>query len=163
MDCPQDSAQINCAMEPLPAPSAETPNPAGCRGDCQRNQEHEAGEADGDETPLQNILPHFVPVEEFVEPNPGAKVQAEVEERKQSEHPAKPYEQRQLQNFPQRSNRERNNEESQRPVAGRVSNELYGVRRKVLMECPPYQNSKRYQAKQKGHNLRILARQNRVQ
>ena len=84
----EQGADVDEAMQLLPAAAAEAANPTSRGSDGERNQQHKCGETHGDVTALGDILPHFREIEKLVQPNVGGEVQAGVEKRKQAEHAA---------------------------------------------------------------------------
>src|SRR6266571_4707851 len=91
-----DSGDVDRAMKLLPALSAEAPNPTSGGSDCQGNQQHKTGEADGDKRPLGDVFPHRGEVEGLIGPEISKKVQAGVEESEEAEHPPETDEVRKL-------------------------------------------------------------------
>src|ERR1700679_622422 len=71
MNHPQYGAGVNQAMKGAPALAAQAANHAcgGCQG--QRYQQDKRGKPYGYEAALEHVLPHFRPVEKFIESNPG--------------------------------------------------------------------------------------------
>src|SRR5205085_1452412 len=124
MDDSGEGAEVDEAVEPLPALTAETADPSSCRGEGERQHEDKRGEADGDEAALGDIWQYLSPRERFVKPEIRGEVEAAVEEREEPDHAAVLDEQRLLQQFPQRRDGERDEEEAERPVAGGVRDEL---------------------------------------
>src|SRR5258708_6809930 len=121
-----DRAEVNRAMQHLPAAAAEAANPA-CRGsNRQRNQQNESSKSHGDERALVNIFPDFGKVEDLVEQKIGGEVQAGVEKRKEPEHAAKANQFGDVKELAQRRNRQRDEEEAERPGAGRLPNSFEG-------------------------------------
>src|SRR6266853_1337813 len=114
-------------MQALPVFSAEAANRPCSRGQGQRNHEDEGGESYGDEWALGDIFQHFVDVEELVEPDVGGEMETTVEECEQSDHAADADQPVLFRQLAQRSDRERGEDESQCPVAGRVRDELDGI------------------------------------
>ncbi len=92
MDDPGDGANVNQAVQHLPAPAAQPPDPAGRGGDRQRNQQHKSGKPSIDERTLGDILNHPAKIKLLVEPDVSGEVKTNVEERKQSQHAAEAYE-----------------------------------------------------------------------
>src|SRR5579864_299425 len=147
MNYARDRAQVNRAMQQLPALSAEPPDPALGRGNRQRNQQHEARESDGNEPPFQHVCPHAGKIKKPVEPNPRGKMQARIEERKQPEHAAKTNELRYMKQFAKRSDAEGDNQKSNRPVASPVLDELNRIRAEFILKSFPHQHRERHKAK----------------
>src|SRR5579872_9218 len=86
MDHASNRAEINEAMQRLPAFAPEAANPSFGRGDGERDQQNESGESDCYKSTLGYIVQHFVQVEKFIQPDVSEEMQCRVEERKQSKH-----------------------------------------------------------------------------
>ncbi len=157
VDYTSDGAEVDCAVEHLPAAAAEAANPAGCGGDGERNHEHKTGEADGDEGALGDVFQHFGPIEVAIEPEPSGEMQAGVEKREKAEHAAEADELRQLQDLAERRDGERENQEAQRPIAGPVFDELNGVGGQIVVQAAPDENCEREEAGQEYEGLRPFA------
>src|SRR5260370_31663838 len=117
-------ADVNRAMQHLPAAPTEAANPARRGSNRQRYQQNESGKSHGDERALVHIFPDFGKVEDLIEQKISGEVQAGVEKRKQAKHAAKANQLRNVKELAQRRNRQRDEEEAERPIAGRVLNEF---------------------------------------
>src|SRR4029077_14017181 len=105
----------------------------------QRNHEDEGGESYGDEWALGDVLQHFVDVEELVEPDVGGEMETTVEECEQSDHAADTDQPVLTGNPAERRDREGGENEDQRPVAGRVRDELDGIGAQAGVQRSPRQ------------------------
>ena len=115
-------------MEDSPAPAAEALHHRIGGGDGERYQEEEAREAKGDVGAVRDVLEDVVEIEERVEHDVGREVQADVEEREQSEHTAQPYELVPAGDTPQRRHAQGDEQEAQSPFSGLVGDGLDRVR-----------------------------------
>src|SRR6202030_211285 len=86
---PQNSNDVNRAVERLPATATEAPDPALRGSDRQRDQEQKRQKTDGDKTALGHILKHSGDIERLVRAEIGEKMQASVEKSEQAEHATK--------------------------------------------------------------------------
>ncbi len=119
-----DCAEVNGAVQHLPAAPAEAANPARRGSNRQRYQQNESGKSHGDEWALVHIFPDFGKVEELVEQKIGGEVQAGVEKRKQAKHAAKANQLRNVKELAQRRDGQGDEEEAECPIAGRMLNEF---------------------------------------
>ncbi len=130
-------------MQALPVLSAEAANRPCSRGQGQGNHEDEGGESYGDEWAFDNVFQHFVDVEELVEPDVGGEMETTVEESEQSDHAADA-DQPVLTGDPaERRDGEGGEDKNQRPVPGRVRDELDGIGAEAAMQRSPYQAPQR--------------------
>ncbi len=136
-------------MEHLPAFAADAANPARRGSNRQRNQGHESREAHGDEWALGDVFPHGGEIERLVRPEVGEKVQADVEESKETEHAAKADKIGEIEKFAERRDAKREDKKTQSPIAGGVLEEFNGIRAEVALDDAPDQIAERYQAKKK--------------
>src|SRR5580704_4390901 len=144
---------INGTMQPLPALAAQAANPACRRSNGERNQKSKSQKTYGDVATLLHILPHGRQVERLVGADVGEEVQADVEEREQTEHATKADEFRKLENLPQGRDGQSKNQKAQRPQAGRVLDKLDRVGAESALHGPVSERSKRRQADDKDHHL----------
>ena len=82
-----DRREVDETVQQVPVAAAEPPDPAGGRGERQRNHQHEGGEPRRDVGPLHHVLPHAVEGQRVVEHEVGHEVQRAVEEGEQAERP----------------------------------------------------------------------------
>jgi len=75
-------------MQDAPATAAEAADPVGGGCNRERNKQREREETHRDEGALVDVLPDFVDVEKFIEPEIGGEVQARVEKGEEAEHAA---------------------------------------------------------------------------
>src|SRR4029079_16979119 len=87
MDGGANPAYIDEAMEHLPL-SAEPPNPAFRRRQCQWNHQDERGEAHRDERAFYDVLDDEIPREELIDADIDGKVHAGIKECEKAEHPS---------------------------------------------------------------------------
>src|SRR5260370_13642144 len=130
-------------MQALPVLSAEAANRPCSRGQGQGNHEDEGGESYGDEWAFDNVFQHFVDVEELVEPDVGGEMETTGEESEQADHAADA-DQPVLTGDPaERRDGEGGEDKNQRPVPGRVRDELDGIGAEAAMQRSPYQAPQR--------------------
>ena len=127
------------AVQPPPRPAAQPADHAGGRGQRQRHQQHERGEAGGDERPLRDVLHDGRPVEELVEPDVRQQVQRAVEERKEAEHPPDADDVVPAGQPAKRRDRQRDQQEPQRPQPCRSRDRLDRIRAKPSLPGPTQQ------------------------
>ena len=84
-----NGADVDEAMEHLPAASAESADPSSGGSEREWDQKNEGGETYGDERALVDVLPHGGEVEALVGAEIGEEMQAGVEEGEETEHAAK--------------------------------------------------------------------------
>src|SRR5438093_6515878 len=85
---PGDRAEIHEPVKTCPPRTAEPAHGCVRRRESQRKHEYERGHADQDIPVLCDLLAHRAPVEEPVDADPHAEVNARVEEREEAEHAA---------------------------------------------------------------------------
>ena len=120
------SRDINKAMKHLPTP-AETTNPFFRGSERQGNQEDQTEEADGDKGTLIDILPHATKVEGLIGTEIGKKMEADVEKCEEAEHAAETNEVGELEEFAKGSDGERDKQEAEGPITGKVLHEFHGI------------------------------------
>src|SRR5579885_1832646 len=152
-----DGRDVDESMKNLPAATTEAANPAGGGSQRKRDQQDESEKADGDEGALIDVLPHVAEVEGLVGAKIREEVQADVEKREQAEHAAKPYELGKIEDFSQRSHRQRENEKKQSPVAGGVLKRFDGIGTEVALQRAEAKRKKRDKANEKHQRLCPLA------
>jgi len=148
-----DSADVDRAMEHLPAAPAETPNPAGSGSNGKRNEKHKSSKADGDERPLGDVFPHGGQVKGLIRPNVREEVKASVEKSEETKHAAEANHLRKLEQLAQRRNAKREDQKAQRPITGGVLNEFDGIGAEPAAEETPEQGTERDEAEQKEGNF----------
>jgi len=131
------SAHIDQAVQCLPAFAPEAANPAFRRGERQRDQQDETGEPDGDEWALFHVFPHPRKIESLVRADICKKMQANIEERKQTEHTPEADEIRNIQKLAQRCDRQGDEQEPQRPISGKVLDKFNRIGRELPVICAP--------------------------
>src|SRR5207302_635055 len=109
--------------------------------------------ADGDEGALGNVLRHFVDVEKLVEPDVGCEMQGSVEECEQSDHAPDANQPGLACEAAERRDGERNQDKSKCPVAGRVGNDLDGIRAQAAVERLPGKAFERDQRGEEDHDF----------
>src|SRR5260370_6267578 len=136
-------------MEHLPARAANAANPASGGSKRQRNQGYERREAPGDEGSLGDVFPHGGEIERLVGPEIGEKVQADVEESEETEHPAKTDEIRKIEKPAQRRDAKGEDKKTQSPIASGMLQKLNGIGAEVALNNTPDQIAEGDQAKKK--------------
>src|SRR5205807_10560953 len=106
VDGGEDADEVDEAVQALPALDAETADTRVGGGECERDQQHERGEADVDELPLNDVEKDRVKVEALVEDEVGHEVTAGVKEGEQAEHAPDTDGLRPAEQDPQRRHRE---------------------------------------------------------
>jgi hypothetical protein len=122
-------------VEGVFTPPAEPAHHGIGRGDRQGHQQHEGSEARRDERPLHDVLKYGGHVEELVQPQVGHQVQATVEECGQPEHAAQAQQPVHAGQPAQRRDRQRHQQQDQRPFTGRAGDELDRVGTETAGEC----------------------------
>ncbi len=169
MDDAKDSGDVNEPMQQVPAPAAKPPDHAGRGRDRQRQHGDERREADGDERPLVDVLPHRfreiahrrpgddavgkIETGEPIGDHVGQKMQRAVEEREQANHPAETDRTGPSGEPPQRCDRERDAEKTQRPDAGFVGEIAERIRAQVAGDRRPDEPGHRPEAREKHKRL----------
>src|SRR5207237_863189 len=125
-------ADVNEAVQLLPALSTQPTNPSRGRGDGEWNEQNKSREADCDELALGNVNEHFMNVEELVQPDVSQEVQSAIEKRVKAQHSAELDESRNTKKLSQWRDGQRDQKKTQRPVAGSVSDLLDGIRAQIL-------------------------------
>src|SRR5207302_6806317 len=149
----QDPREIDQAVQAQPVFAAEATNRPCRRGQGQGNHEDEGRESYGDEGTLGDVFQHFVDVEELVEPDVGGEMETTVEECEQSDHAAYA-DQPVLTGDPaERRDGEGGEDEDERPVSGRVRDELDGIGAQAGMKGPPCQAFQRNQGGQEDRDF----------
>jgi hypothetical protein len=92
-------------------------------------------------------------LEEFIEPDIREEMKASIEKREQSEHAAEPDKAGSSQGNTRGCNGQRDEQESQGPVAGRMGNELDRVGSQAFMRPAPSQSDDWQKANQKNNDL----------
>ncbi len=154
VDDTEDGAEIDGAVEQLPASAAEAADPSGGGGDGERDEEEEGGKADGDEAAFLDIVKHIVEIEEFIEPDIGGEVEAGVGESEEAEHAAETDEEGEAEEGAEWSDGEGEDEEAHGPIAGRVGDGLDGVGGELVMEAAPEEAGEGCEAEEKEGSLR---------
>src|SRR6266700_4920125 len=144
-----DGSKIDRAMEHLPAPAAETPNPARRGSNRQRNQQYKSSETHGDEGALGDVFPHPGKIEGLIRPEISEKVQGNVEKSEQPEHAAEADEVRELEELAEWRDAKGVDEKPQRPIAGGVLQEFNGIRAEIALDDAPNQIAEGDQAEKK--------------
>lgn len=153
MDRAGDRGDVNQLMQPVPALSPQPADPSFRRGDGERKQQQPRRHADGDVRVLHYVLDDVAHVEEHVEPDERGEVQRRVEEREQPEHPPV------LDRFvpasepAQRSHRERDGNEAQRPASRAQLDRLDRIRAQVVGECVPDKQAERRERREEYDRL----------
>src|ERR1039457_3168585 len=132
-------AEIDQPMQPLPAHETEAPNPSGGGCDGQRNQQNEPSHANGDETALHHILPHFLNIEKLVQPHPSGQVEASIKECEKAQHPPETRQLGLVQQNSKRSDAKGKEQEAQGPITGGMGDVLDGVGSQLVMVAAPSQ------------------------
>src|SRR5438093_12589610 len=88
MNHASDRAEVDETVQGLPALSAEAADPSFCRCDCERDEQNESGEANGNEPAFCDVSEHLVEIEKFVQPDIREEMKHAVEEGEQTKHPA---------------------------------------------------------------------------
>ena len=153
MHDPGDGAYVDQAVEHLPTPAAQAPDPARRGREGQRRHGDEAQKSRGNERPLPHIFGDFVEIEELVQPQICGEVQASVEEGEQAQHAPKANQLGQAQQAPQRRDSQCDGQKAQRPVAGGMRDEFDGVRAQVLVEGLPGKQQQRRQTEEEDGDL----------
>src|SRR5215469_13300261 len=99
MNHARDRAEINGAVEKLPAPPSEAADPSCRRSYRQRDQKHEPSEAYGDVRSFCHILKHIRPTQAPIYSRPCGEMQAGIEKCEESQHTAEANQLRQTQNL----------------------------------------------------------------
>ena len=140
-------------MEPAPVVSQPLRHFVGGRH-CQRDEQDKGAETDGDIRPFRHVQDNLVPVEELVQHQVGGEVQAGVEKRKQAEHPAEPNQRVLTGDFPQRRDRQGDEQEAQRPFTGEMGDFLDRVGGQVIGKTVIHQHAERQRTEQEQDRLR---------
>ena len=146
-------AEINQAVQGLPALAAQLSDRPFCRGERQGNHQDKGGHSRSDEPALGDVGQHFVDIEKFVEPDVGGQVQRAVEEREQAEHPAQADQPVLPSQFPQRRNRQRDQQESQSAIARAVGDRFNRISAELRVQSSPDEVGQRREARQKDHGF----------
>src|SRR5512146_1306847 len=134
MDHSGSSRDIDNAMQQLPA-LAETTNPPFGRSERQRNQQNKSGTTRRDEWPLIDVLNYRVDVEKLIKPNIGREVQTTVKEREQADDSAVLDQPLYACEAAQRGDRQRYEQQNERPETSLVRNFLDRVGAQISLEC----------------------------
>ena len=162
MDDSANGADVDGAVEHLPAAAAEAADPAGSGGERERDQQHEGGETHGDEAALLNVFPHASQVERLVRPDVGEEVQTDIEESEQAKHAAEADQVREIEKLSKRRNRKCEDEKAQRPIAGGMLHEFNGIRAETGMKRAPDKNCEGHQASEEEGGFGPLAGEERA-
>ena len=132
-----DRAGIHQAMQTLPLLSANAANPTRSGGHGQGDHEDETSEADSNIGALGNIAPNLVKVEKLIDGQVSGEVQEAVKEGEESDHAAEADEPVLARDTTERGNGERREDENQRPIAGRVGDDLDGIGSEAIVKTLP--------------------------
>src|SRR5215471_6693159 len=142
-------AEVNEPVQELPPLASQSPDPLFRRGDSKRNEHNEARVSGHDEWTLRQVVDHSVESEELVEPDVAHEMQYTVEEREESQHPARPDNFVPLRKSANRCDRQRDKKKAQRPDAGRVSNRLEWICTEIACSRRVNEKGQRQRAEQK--------------
>src|ERR1700687_122540 len=127
MHHPEDPGEIDQAAQALPVFSAQAANRPCSRSQGEGDHEDEGRESYGDEGAFGDVFQYFVDVERLVEPDVGGEMKTTVKECEEADHPADA-DQPVLTGDPaERRDGEGGENKDERPVAGRVRDELDGI------------------------------------
>jgi len=156
------SADVDGAVEHLPAAAAEAADPAGGGSERERDQQHEGGETHGDIAALLNIFPHASQIERLVRPDVGEEVQTNIEESEQAQHATKANQVREIEKFSKRCNRKCEDEKAERPIAGSMLHKFNGIRAETGMKRAPDKRCEGHQANEEEGGFGPLAGEERA-
>jgi len=109
-------AEVDQAMEHLPAVAAETADPFSRGRDRERNHHQETDDARNDEGTLkEHVLEYCPEIEVLVEPDVCGEMDEALEKCEEAEHPAKADEAAESRQPPERSDGQRNQQKPQSP------------------------------------------------
>ena len=155
MDHSCGRAEINQAVQGLPAlPTQLADRPLG-RCQRQRNHQGKARHSGGDKSALGDVGQHFVNVEKLVEPDVGHQVQSAVEKGEQSEHSPQSDEPVLPGQFPQRRDRQRDQQERQRAITGRVRDLFNWIGAQLGAQTLPDKVAQRHKAAQEDRGFEV--------
>jgi hypothetical protein len=150
-----DGAEVDQAVQGLPAFAAHfSDGPLG-RGQGQWDHQCETGHTGGDEPALDHVGQHVVDVETLVGPHPGHQVKRAVEKGEQAEHAAQSDQPILARQLAQRRDREGDQQENQGAVAGAVGDGFNGISTEVLMESVPDQQGQRDEAGKENRGFEV--------
>jgi len=84
-------------------------------------------------------------------------MQTSIEEGKEAQHATKANQLWKAKEFPERRNTKSNDQKTQRPISGGVSDELDGIGGQIVVERAPTQQTQGHQTEQKNYKLAPLA------
>src|SRR5216684_3014813 len=155
-----DGADVDGAVQHLPALAAETTNPTGSGSKRQRNQQDKSEEADGDERALGDIFPHRGKIEGLFRPEIGEEVQASVKKSEKAKHAAEADQIRLIEKFAERSDGQGADEKAQDPITGRVLKKFDGIGAKPIVQRAIDEAEKRDETKQEDDDFGPFAGEN---
>ncbi len=120
----QGGRQVDQLVQAVPAASTQALHHLLSGGRRQRDQQHEAGEADRDVRPVHDVFEDVTEGEELIDPDVGREVQRRVKERVQPQHPPQLDQPADSGELTDRRHGKREHQEGQRPPAGAVSDLL---------------------------------------
>src|SRR6266853_6700559 len=130
----QDSREIDQEVQAQPVFAAEAANRPCSGSQGQGNHKDEGGESYGDEGALGDVFRHLMDIEELVEPDVGGEMKATVEECEQSDHAADADQPVLTGDSAERRDGVGGEYQDQRPVAGRVRDELDGIGAQAVVQ-----------------------------
>ena len=148
----QGRGRIHQPVQPLP-PAAQTSNPTPGRGDRQRNQEEEAGEAHRDVGSLNDVLHDVLHREELIQPHIGGQVQTEVEEGEEPQGTTYLYDAIPSADTPYRRDGQGDQQEDESPAPGQMKKCLDGIGAQPILKEPPADPSDREQTEDPDASL----------
>ena len=87
-------------------------------------------------------------------------MQEPIEESEKAQHPAEANQFRDMQQLTQRRNRQRGDNEDQRPISRLMGDVLNGIGSQLMVECSPGQLTQRHEACDEYRKLNPFAAQN---
>ena len=126
----------------------------------QGNHQRKGGHPRGNEFPFGDVVQHLVYIEKLIEPNVRAEMKETIEKREESEHAPEADQPVLVCKPAQRRNRKGDEKEYQRPVTGRVRDELNWIRAQPGMKTEPGQPAERNQASKEEYGFEITMHEN---
>src|SRR5207245_7440586 len=153
MNHSRDHAEINQPVQQLPTFSTQPAYPAAGGSNRQRNQQYKSGKAQGKKAALGDIGQHFVRVEELIQPNVSKKMEDAVKERKQPNHAPEANEPWLSRKPSQWRDGQRDKQESQRPVPGRMGDDFDRIGAERPVVGLQSQKCERYKAREENNDF----------
>jgi hypothetical protein len=150
-------ADVNEPMKRLPAFPPEAAYPTFRGRQRKRNQKNESQKAHGDEGAFRNIFPDACQIEGLIRSDVREEVKTNVSESEEAEHAAKPNQIGEVKKLTEGRDRERDEQESQRPIAGEMLDEFDRVCGELALIRTPTEKTERGEAGEKDNGLGPLA------